>query len=404
MLSGIEGAILASTCRQSRTTEVFTPTGRTFFTRSRRPTVRSAKAEAIPAEPAPARDTALDGLRAVAIALVLVDHGFGVTFTESYLFASWTPGPAGVRLFFVLSGFLITGILLKARDHSDHTFRIWRAFYARRTLRIFPLAYAAILVAWIARVPTARDSLGWYLGYSSNILVASQNHFAAGLGHLWSLAVEEQFYLFWPAVVLWVPRHRLRAVMAGIAIGATVIRWMLVSKAGIIAAYVLTPARLDALAWGGVMAASVHEGHQVPRRLLAALGLALCAVSWSWPPAGQALIAEPGMIALSAALIASASAIPRMSRILSLRPLVLLGTISYGVYVWHALIPDVGRWAGRSLGVSLPIPDQPGVAYFAFLTTTASLVAFVSWRVFEKPLNDLKRYFPYDRRAMAPTE
>jgi peptidoglycan/LPS O-acetylase OafA/YrhL len=358
----------------------------------------------LPGDSAPARDTALDGLRAVAIALVLVDHGFNVTFTTSYFFAPWSPGPAGVRLFFVLSGFLITGILLKARDQSDHTLGIWRAFYARRTLRIVPLAYAAILVAWIARVATARESLGWYLGYSSNILVASRDHFAAGLGHLWSLAVEEQFYLFWPAVVLWVPRHRLRAVMVGIAIGATVIRWVLVSKVDIIAAYVLTPARLDALAWGGVMAVSVHAGQQTPRRLLAGLGLALCVISWWWSPAGQALVTEPAMIALSAALIASASAIPRLSRLLSLRPLVLLGTISYGVYVWHALMPDVGRWIGGLLGVSLPIPDQPGVTYFAFLTTTASLVAFVSWRVFEKPLNDLKRYFPYDRRAMASTE
>jgi peptidoglycan/LPS O-acetylase OafA/YrhL len=341
-----------------------------------------------------ARQSSLDGLRAVAIALVLIDHGFVPTVPAPYVFG---PGPMGVRLFFVLSGFLITGILLRARDQSTGVIGIWRAFYVRRMLRIFPLAYLALAIAWIAGVPTMVASPWWYLSYTSNILVSIQGEFAPGLGHFWSLAVEEQFYLVWPAVVLWTPRRWVLAVMVGVALASMVIRWGLVTKAGIVPAYVLTPARLDALAWGGVMAAWTSAGRRVPRFALAVGGIALCFLSLSWPPGVQALVAEPALIALSAAMVATAITARGASTVLSARPLVFLGTISYGVYVWHGLIPDLGHGIERYLGLSLQMPNQPGLPMFAFLASGAILMAWTSWRWFERPLNDLKRHVPYVR-------
>ena len=156
---------------------------------------------------------ALDGLRAFAILLVIVRHASleqGAA-SRGFLGALGNAGWMGVDLFFVLSGFLITRILIQSKGSTYY----FRNFYLRRSFRIFPLYYAVLVglfvVAPIASHSPAVQELArhqiWYWTYTVNFLAANTNGEACGLHtvHFWSLSVEEQFYLIWPAVVFFVP-------------------------------------------------------------------------------------------------------------------------------------------------------------------------------------------------------
>jgi peptidoglycan/LPS O-acetylase OafA/YrhL len=141
----------------------------------------------------------LDGLRAIAVAMVVVRHYYLVTEIDTAIY--------GVRLFFVLSGFLITGILLASREALQMGLvpsraHALRQFYIRRTLRIFPLYYLVVGVGLIVGVPEALEFAPWLLTYTLNWRIAAQGWYMEHYAHLWSLAVEEQFYLLWPWVIL----------------------------------------------------------------------------------------------------------------------------------------------------------------------------------------------------------
>jgi peptidoglycan/LPS O-acetylase OafA/YrhL len=181
----------------------------------------------------PSRTPELDGLRAFAVLAVIVEHAFGIRWAQTR-FETWSPGNVGVRLFFVLSGFLITGILLSGRRDAEDTGAskrsVWTAFYLRRSLRIFPLAYAAIALACIAGAPTIRQHLGWYVTYTENFLFARQYSFEPPLSHFWSLAVEEQFYLIWPVVMLLVPETWLLPLILCSIGGAMLSRCLLLRR------------------------------------------------------------------------------------------------------------------------------------------------------------------------------
>jgi peptidoglycan/LPS O-acetylase OafA/YrhL len=156
----------------------------------------------------------LDSLRAFAVAGVAWSH-----WMPNYTFG--LPCSAGVQLFFVLSGFLITCILLQARSGKDlnksnsTTSGILKAFYSRRFLRIFPLYYLVLLIVVILNLPGARVSFLWHFGYASNYYYFLLNAWNGPTSHFWTLAVEEQFYLFWPLVVLLVSRRYLLPTFVG---------------------------------------------------------------------------------------------------------------------------------------------------------------------------------------------
>src|SRR5213594_314733 len=215
---------------------------------------------------------ALDAVRGVAILLVLIFHfssyGHGLApsplFIDRLYYLMSRAGWIGVDLFFVLSGFLITGILYDAKE-SDHYFR---NFYVRRVLRIFPLYYGALIIflvvlPWLAPGNAElqlmkRDAI-WYWTYLSNVRTAYNGWPGFGaIGHFWSLAVEEQFYLIWPVIVLALSRRHLQACCLACIIGALVVRVGLNAKGNETAAFVLTPARIDALAVGAYLAISAR--------------------------------------------------------------------------------------------------------------------------------------------------
>jgi peptidoglycan/LPS O-acetylase OafA/YrhL len=366
-------------------------------------------------------------MRGVAVLMVLAFHFLHVDgeggAAERALLSASRSGWAGVDLFFVLSGFLITGILLDARGGPGY----FRAFYARRVLRIFPLYYAYLAVLFLA-VPLLLPSLdvkpetqGWLWTYLGNVLFAREGGFHASpyTGHFWSLAVEEQFYLAWPLLVWVLPRRRLALVCLGLVAGAFALRLGIHRTTfNATAAYVLTPARMDALALGALVAVAAREPAWWPRVrrgapwLLAASSAAVAAV---WVRQGGLFGGDPvvqvwafGPLAAGfAALLVLAldgEGTSRLSRALRNRTLRGAGKYSYGLYVLHYPIFLALEAAGFT---SLALAEATGsrilgVLAFAGVAGAATLAAaLLSWNLLEKPFLRWKDRVPYREPAAA---
>ena len=203
--------------------------------------------------------------------------------------ASW--GWCGVDLFFVLSGFLITGILIDAKESRSPNY--FKSFYVRRSLRIFPLYYGVVtLVACAMMWPGVsewfgfdeiRASLGWMFAYLGNFYLAFHNKNDFGpIGHFWSLAVEEHFYLAWPALVWICTRRQFAIVCCTFVVGAVALRTGIVLRHGEThASYLLTPCRVDGLAMGGLLALLVRTNIPVSRaRQMAGGGRRIAGGGW----------------------------------------------------------------------------------------------------------------------------
>ena len=149
----------------------------------------------------------LDGLRGAAFFAIAAAHWLPI-FSQLTFPLGWM----SMMTFYALSGFLITGILLRARGRElKHTLRV---FYIRRILRIFPLYYAVVLVGLLCGMPRFVDNGPWLLTYTFNMHEFAQQHWLGAVSHLWTLSVEEQFYLAWPWVILLLPeRHLMRALI-----------------------------------------------------------------------------------------------------------------------------------------------------------------------------------------------
>ena len=299
----------------------------------------------------------LDGIRGLAILLVLAQH---INLPRSAL-----AGMVGVNLFFVLSGYLITSLLIKEQDATG---RIdLRRFYERRVRRLIP-ALLAVLVATGALM-AVMGRFGDYLGpaavsffYVSDIAKAI-GYDLGYVGHTWSLAMEEQFYLLWPALLIFTPRRFLAPIAIGGILLAVVLQLALVPDN--VLAHFRPDVRADAILWGCLIALVPVA---VPRWAAAASGIGLVVVSFTflWP-AGIALSSI-----LSALLIAGAS---QLAPVLSARPLVRVGQISYGMYLWHAI--PVGLLERQTLAGN--------VLAMAAVVVTTIVLALASERWIERP-------------------
>jgi peptidoglycan/LPS O-acetylase OafA/YrhL len=348
----------------------------------------------------------LDTLRAFAVGMVIVAH--------------WLPGSAvaqalplgviGVTLFFVLSGFLITGLLLDERRHVGDAGHARRGalgrFYARRTLRIFPVYYLTLLVLFIADSPGFREQIGWYAGYVANVLMWREQAWLPPAPHLWTLSVEEQFYLSWPLLMLYVRRPWIGPLLlATIACGPLArLAFTLAgdgSQAAADFAEVLTPSCLDTFGLGALLAA--HRGGWLHfagfRRGPALACLAAAAGLVWWLRDSYALVSvlfRTGVSVLALGLIAAASAGIRgpLRRFAEFAPLRYLGRISYGLYLFHFSTPALYAWMG--------LPEPAGAAQrFAAHLALLVVLAAVSWHAFERPILGLKRRFAAHAPARA---
>ncbi len=387
----------------------------------------SLSGEPAPAPAPGAHHPALDGLRGVAVLLVLAFHllhaeGEGGA-VERVLLGATRSGWAGVDLFFVLSGFLITGILLDARGSPGY----FRAFYARRVLRIFPLYYA-YLAALFLLVPllvpsldVKRESQGWLWTYLGNVLFARAGGFEASpyTGHFWSLAVEEQFYLAWPVLVLLLPRRRLALLCVALVGAAFALRLGIHRTTfNATAAYVLTPARMDALAMGALVAIGAREPGWWPRIRRAAppaLAVSVAAVAAVWirqgglfggDPVVQVWAFGPLAVAFAAVLVLAlgGGAGSPLARILRAPALREAGKYSYGLYVLHYPIFLALEGAGvTSLVLAGALGSRLlGILAFAAVAGTATgVAALLSWHLLEKRFLRWKDLVPYGPRRPA---
>lgn len=354
------------------------------------------------------RNRQLDGLRAIAVTLVLLSH-----YAMVRLLANGLWGAMGVHVFFVLSGFLITGILLEARDKTAGTFYglkdALRVFYGRRSLRIFPLYYLFLFFLFVTNVDDIRDSVFYHLGYASNVGMAIHDTHYGHNSHFWSLAVEEQFYLVWPWFVLLLPRKHIVKAIATMTAVAWVYR-----VAGFYAGWndyalrMATPAVLDSLA-AGCFLAVVHRDRTVWPRLHAtlvklglwvamplALGFSVAKSANLLPLPTQLLLFTP-LVALAAFGIIDKTATGWAGwtgKILQSRPLVYLGQRSYGIYVMHLCVPYFLEGFQERLNVWLP---QTTVFSVLIPTAITLVAAELSWRLIERPFNNLKRHFVYKK-------
>jgi peptidoglycan/LPS O-acetylase OafA/YrhL len=297
-------------------------------------------------------------------------------------------GGVGVALFFVLSGYLITSLLLAERERVGRV--DLRAFYVRRALRLFPALAAVLLVvailAILGLVPTPASQGVDYpivelgvIAYGANwLVVAGQN--IGLLGHTWSLAVEEQFYVLWPAILLFCLRFgraRLAFVLLALVFLDLPYRLLLDLNGGLMHVFVGTDSRGDALLFGCVLALLGTCWHPI----VGWLGLAgVAAVAASWP-------GDPGLGAqilfIPVAAIVSTLAVAGCPAALAWRPLAFVGKISYGLYLWHGLL----IWWHLPWPVAVPLSIG---------------IACGSYYVLERPFLRLKDRFGRARAGSKP--
>ncbi|HMK12967.1 MAG TPA: acyltransferase [Acidimicrobiales bacterium] len=347
----------------------------------------------------------LDALRAFAVLAVVACH------TLDPVHQSWSSyGRYGVQLFFVISGFLITGILIDARRGAalvrQPQRQVLRAFYARRVLRIFPVYYLTLLLCTLIGVVGMRAQLGWNLLYLSNWQMAIDRSWG-GAPHLWSLAVEEQFYLLWPLVVLLAPRRVLPWAIGAMVATALVTRTLLLHVANVWpdGVWILTPSVLDSLGLGALLALLWRVSPRVDRIVAwigaLAVGLLACTIGVHLlAPSTQDLAAVTdiwwALLFVWIVHHVARGTHGAMGKVLTWRPILYVGMVSYGVYLFHLLVLPSVWLLGRDMGVDLPMPAK-GVGRFVVVTGFSIALAGLSWTHFERPINEQKHRFPYVR-------
>lgn len=383
------------------------------------------------------RITELDGLRGVAILLVLFHHFtiiHGQSTFDRWLIYSGHFGWSGVELFFVLSGFLITGILLDARESP----RYFRSFYGRRMLRIFPLYYVVVttvLVLIPALFPARAASDGlvghhdWtYWCFLSNYAIAWDNGIHNRLlAVTWSLAIEEQYYLVWPLVVLLVGKRGLLRLCPVLLVLSIALRaaMLYVWDQGLTTVYVFTPCRFDGLVVGSWIATALRAGWEArPWRnlLLATATLTLTtAYVGEWIATlyvGESLYARTAFgllvgVSLMAIgfgslviLLVATDALPFARRVLSSRFLRSFGKYSFAIYLTHTVVlfsfrrflisPSNDRYTPLLTFEQVSTCPWVGQLLLYLLAIAAAwCIGWLSWHLLEKWFLNLKRYFPY---------
>jgi peptidoglycan/LPS O-acetylase OafA/YrhL len=346
----------------------------------------------------------VDGLRALAILGVLLFHlqipGFSL-------------GWAGVELFFVISGFLITRILLESRERPHY----FRNFYVRRTLRIFPIYYLIIAVYTIATLIAGKvDSLRvmpYYFTYTQTVpQVATGFSIVRRLNHTWTLAIEEQFYLLWPLAVFLLTGRRLLTLIVLAMVAAMGIRFLTLWQTNCFLLYAALPVQMDLLAAGALIAL-------LSRRMSRAWfhrwgGVAFCtgavwalvtatAFGWnrywapvSWTKAWHSPLLLSAMALSFAGLVALAASKHPWLGWLDKRPFLRIGKISYGLYLYHPFV----YYGVHELANRFHLDTVPGVPGTTILVGLMVLrvglsygIAEVSWRLIEAPINSLKERF-----------
>jgi peptidoglycan/LPS O-acetylase OafA/YrhL len=362
--------------------------------------------------------SSLDGFRGIAFLLVFVRH-----YSLTSHMTSWVAKTAmnigqggwiGVDLFFALSGFLITGILLDTRSREGY----FRFFFARRALRIFPLYYGVavilLLLTPVLHLHWQRGQLA-YLFYCGNIAAGLNSSLtivrpAVSLLHLWSLAVEEQFYLLWPFVIFLIPRLRhLAYTCAALSVVALLLRLVLLTKltatSGEEWSYNLLFTHMDGLLLGSlgaiwVRARPLDSIVPVVRKISVVSFLALIVVFYFSGSDFHALpltiLGYPLLAAMFTSLLLQALERGSLAaRLGNLRILRFFGKYSYGLYVYHYLLSPLTAGTQSWFQVKLHSRLLGGLTYVCVVFLATTVVAMLSFQLYEKQWLKLKRFAQY---------
>lgn len=346
----------------------------------------------------------LDSFRFLAVSLVMISH-----WISNSVVASMPFGYLGVTFFFVLSGFLISfNLFVNHQSIVQNKLTKKNAiirFYIRRSLRIFPLYFLVLGLIWLANKSIFEGNIVWFLTYTSNFLFFFQQEWQQMLSHFWSLGVEEQFYLVWPFLILFVPtRYILKMLLITISASIGYKLFMLVFYPSVFQPDLLPIAAFDAFGLGAILAYEKVFGFSF--RSMSTYHLV-----WALPVFLVLVLAyvygyhDPLRFFfpyLSVLLIHKSlkgfKGLP--GYLLNNKVIMYFGRISYGLYIYHNFIPWLTRCL-RGTESKFPIAIQPvlapwqpsAVSLMIFQFFLLIVVASFSWFLFERPLNNLKKYF-----------
>ena len=354
----------------------------------------------------PAHVVGLDGVRGVAVLLVFISHFHWILSPDPF-FTKVTPwhfinrtfeaGFMGVDIFFVLSGFLITSLLMK--DRSTNRKNLFRRFYRRRALRLLPALYALLIANFfVSRWENFPGDIQWRTTWHAILFLNNWNivnNFGEAqndLGHLWSLGIEEQFYLIWP-LTLWllaklkIPSKMMIPLILFASLGVMAHRTSLWNEGtSWIILYVRTDTRLDSLLIGA-MFAYVYRHFQVPSKILNSVATSsfIGLIYIKYVLYKSPFIFEMGytIIALLAGFIilSVVEGVFFVQKVFTWRPLTMIGKVSYGLYLWH--MPIFVLFGRHVTSGSRPLRLLIGIIL-------ASVVTSLSWFFIEKPFLNLK--------------
>lgn len=350
----------------------------------------------------------LDGLRCFAIVSVMIGHWIAWSSTDP--FVKNVPWSHGVILFFVLSGYLISNILLEQKETINSGEKSigqsLRTFYVRRAIRIFPIYYLLIIYLYSINFNNTREIFPWLLTYTTNFLMASNEQLIGSFNHFWSLAIEEQFYLIWPFVVFFVPNKHLLKTILGFMIFSFVSRvvcHMATPYGWTVTAY-FTPNLFLPLCLGALLAYAKRYNEKL---------LSLFTNNWclygsiifytvcyyilhTRKVAAFDMLFDEYMFAFMCVFIIAKASTNGFKfigkRLLEHDITVFTGKISYGLYVYHLFIGSL-FWDYIALHTKLIVGNQEylWIAYFAI----AFILAIASYYFIERPINGLKKYSNY---------
>ena len=349
----------------------------------------------------------LDGLRFFAILSVMIAHWLQWQ-TEKPLYKAF-PFVEGVTLFFVLSGYLITDILLRNKvryEELQHSkLPLIKAFYIRRVLRIFPVYFITLLFLVCISYKNIKEVFPWLATFTSNIYMPLKHTYMGNFNHFWSLAVEEQFYLFWPWLLIFIPtKHTGKLIV--LIIGLSVLsKFLFVKYTGNwMASSYHTICCMHALGLGALFAywnifrkdtiAFFLKPYWIIVSMLLYFTIHYLASLKNWELEKNST--DSFLYALMAVMLVNYAAQNKFKGvfkcILENRFVVYSGKISYGLYIFHLFIPDFFK---EFLCPKMGIEIHNKYVLFIIYYVITFIIAHVSWKLIENPINNLKKHFPY---------
>ena len=341
----------------------------------------------------------IDGLRFIAIFSVLIGHFIPL---ENSILKNF-PFGVGVNLFFVISGYLITKILLKNKEDiinkKVNLIKVFKSFYLKRTLRIFPIYYLTILFLLIINFKNIGEIWIWLISYSTNILITFDNVDLGSFNHLWSLAVEEQFYIVWPLLILLIPLKQISRFITFIIILSLFFKiayyyyfgWSTIINASTISC-------ADSLGFGALAAYWSLYNKNIIRRInnykwilplsfIPFLFLIIFPQNFNFIRVTSSNFLF-SLFALFLIIKASEEKFSYVSKLfLENKLIVHIGRISYGIYLYHLFMPDLYEYLLNTFPNIIPIEYRYRIPIYFILSY---MFAETSWYIIEKPLLKLK--------------